>query len=202
MNGRTRVGHEYLTAATENWAALRVKTQKRWRYSDTIPLTSVSNVSSPSFVFATIHWSASSLCFASNAIPKRAGFKPWPKLWHNLRASCETEWMREFDLATACKWIGNSPKVAAQHYAMSMDLGSDFAKAAGRVLPQNPPQQTAESEAISEKRKENPKAPLVISAGGLPSLSIVSPQLLHINNQTYGRYRIRTCDLMRVMHAL
>ena len=110
--------------------------------------------------------------------------------------------MREFDLATACKWIGNSPKVAAQHYAMSADLGADFAKATGMNPPQNPPQQPAESDGISEKRKESPMTTLVISAAGLPGLSIVSPRLLHIDNLTYGRYRIRTCDLMRVMHAL
>lgn len=64
-------------------------------------------------------------------IIRRAGFAPWPKRWHNLRASRETELMREYDLATVCKWIGNSPEVAAKHYAMSADLDADFEKAAG-----------------------------------------------------------------------
>ena len=38
--------------------------------------------------------------------------------------------MREYDLATVCKWIGNSPEVAARHYATSVDLDADFQRAA------------------------------------------------------------------------
>ncbi len=64
----------------------------------------------------------------------RAGLKPWPKLFHNLRASRETELMREYDLATVCKWIGNSPAIAAKHYAMSIDLNADFARATGGTV--------------------------------------------------------------------
>ena len=66
-------------------------------------------------------------------IIKRAGHLPWPKLFHNLRASRESELMREFDLATVCKWIGNSPEVAARHYAVSCDLDGDFQRAAGKA---------------------------------------------------------------------
>jgi len=64
-------------------------------------------------------------------IIKWAGLKPWPRLFHNLRASRETELMREYDLATVCRWIGNSPAVAARHYATSIDLDADFRRAAG-----------------------------------------------------------------------
>jgi hypothetical protein len=63
----------------------------------------------------------------------RAGEKVWPKLFHNLRASRETELMREYDLATVCKWIGNSPAVAAKHYATSVDLNADFQRATGKT---------------------------------------------------------------------
>lgn len=62
---------------------------------------------------------------------ERAGMTPWPRLFQNLRASRETELMREYDLSTVCKWIGNSPAVAAKHYAMSVDLDGDFRRAAG-----------------------------------------------------------------------
>jgi integrase len=61
----------------------------------------------------------------------QAGAKPWPRLFHNLRASRESELMRDYDLATVCKWIGNSPAVAARHYATSIDLDADFRRAAG-----------------------------------------------------------------------
>jgi integrase len=64
-------------------------------------------------------------------IIRRAGLSPWPKLFHNLRASRESELLREFDLATVCKWLGNSPVVMARHYATSVDLDGDFRRAAG-----------------------------------------------------------------------
>lgn len=48
---------------------------------------------------------------------REAKITPWPKLWHSMRASRETELIREFGITTACLWIGNSPTVAAKHYA-------------------------------------------------------------------------------------
>ena len=75
----------------------------------------------------------------------RAGITPWPRLFHNLRASRETELMREYDLATVCKWIGNSPEVAAKHYASSVDLNADFQRAAG--LPHEAQQKAQQSAA-------------------------------------------------------
>jgi hypothetical protein len=39
--------------------------------------------------------------------------------------------MREYDLATVCCWIGNSPAVAARHYATCVSLDADFRRAAG-----------------------------------------------------------------------
>jgi integrase len=46
----------------------------------------------------------------------RAGVPIWPKLFQNLRATRETELMERFPVHVVCKWIGNSPKIAAQHY--------------------------------------------------------------------------------------
>lgn len=45
----------------------------------------------------------------------------------------ETELMREYDWQPVCKWIGNSPAVAAKHYAMSVNLNADFDKAVGPI---------------------------------------------------------------------
>jgi integrase len=47
----------------------------------------------------------------------KAQLSPWPKLWHSMRASRETELIRDYGITTACLWIGNSPSVAAKHYA-------------------------------------------------------------------------------------
>lgn len=61
----------------------------------------------------------------------RAGLTPWPKPFHNMRASRQSELMAAYDLATACRWLGNSPTIAAQHYAMSTDNDGAFRKAVG-----------------------------------------------------------------------
>ena len=63
-------------------------------------------------------------------IIQRAGLTPWAKLWHNMRASRQSELMAEYSLADACRWIGNSPVVAARHYAVSPDTDA-FRRAAG-----------------------------------------------------------------------
>ena len=39
--------------------------------------------------------------------------------------------MREYGIATACQWISNSPKVAATHYDISIDIDVDYRRAAG-----------------------------------------------------------------------
>ncbi len=39
--------------------------------------------------------------------------------------------MAEYSLSTACRWLGNSPTVAARHYAMTIDQDADFQQAVG-----------------------------------------------------------------------
>ncbi|REJ89270.1 MAG: integrase [Planctomycetota bacterium] len=59
----------------------------------------------------------------------RAGITPWPKLFHNLRASRETELADEFPEHVVCTWIGNSPQIARRHYLQVTD--EHFRRAAG-----------------------------------------------------------------------
>ncbi len=49
-------------------------------------------------------------------IIRKAGLKPWPKLFINCRASRETELAERFPMHVVCAWIGNSERVAAKHY--------------------------------------------------------------------------------------
>ena len=51
----------------------------------------------------------------------KAGHEPWPRLFQNLRASCETDWVEKYPSHVVAKWLGHSPKVAAQHYLMSRE---------------------------------------------------------------------------------
>jgi hypothetical protein len=49
----------------------------------------------------------------------KAGHEVWPRLLQNLRASCATDWVERYPSHVVAKWLGHSPKVAAQHYLMS-----------------------------------------------------------------------------------
>lgn len=63
---------------------------------------------------------------------KKADILPWPKLFHNMRASRETELLDEFPVKDVCSWIGNSQAIAMKHYAMRRE--DSFARAAGIEL--------------------------------------------------------------------
>lgn len=59
---------------------------------------------------------------------KRNGLTPWPKLFHALRASRQTDLMKAgFPQHVINKWIGNSRAVAEEHYLMVTE--ADYAKA-------------------------------------------------------------------------
>lgn len=63
-------------------------------------------------------------------IIRRAGEKPWPKLFHNLRASRETELAAEHPIHVVCQWIGNTAAIAAKHYLTVRE--EDYKRAAGQ----------------------------------------------------------------------
>lgn len=83
------------------------------------------------FVIETYRTVESNLRTRLRRAIKRAGLTPWPKTFHNLRASRETELLFEFPMHVVVKWIGNSQPVAIKHYAMIRD--EDFQRAAGMV---------------------------------------------------------------------
>jgi integrase len=60
-------------------------------------------------------------------IIRRAGVQPWPRLFHNLRASRETELAEQFPIHVVCSWIGNTEKIAARHYLQTTDAYFDRA---------------------------------------------------------------------------
>ncbi len=90
-------------------------------------------------------WANANLRTTFEKIVNRAGLTPWPRLFHNLRASCESDLAREYPITTACRWIGNTVSIAARHYVQVTD--DDFLRASGAAqqAAQNPAQQTAET---------------------------------------------------------
>lgn len=77
-------------------------------------------------------------------IIRRAGLAPWPKLFHNLRASRQTDLAALYPLHVVCAWIGNSELIAKKHYLQTTE--DDFRRAAEGVAGQTA-QKTAQKAA-------------------------------------------------------
>lgn len=56
-----------------------------------------------------------------------AGVTPWPRLFHSMRASRQTELERQFPRHVVCAWMGNSAAVAAKSYLLVTE--DDFTQA-------------------------------------------------------------------------
>jgi integrase len=72
-------------------------------------------------------WGGANLRTTFGRIVRRAGVEPWPRLWHSLRASCESDLANSFPLATVTKWLGNTPSVALRHYVDPTEAAFDRA---------------------------------------------------------------------------
>ncbi len=79
------------------------------------------------FAIGTTGWINCSLGSRFAKIIKRAGLTRWPRLFHALRASRETELAQEYPLHVVTAWLGNTPKIAMKHYLMVTE--NDFQKA-------------------------------------------------------------------------
>jgi integrase len=96
-------------------------------------------------------------------IIKRAGLKPWPRLFHNLRATRQTELSARFPIHVVCEWLGNSRLVAQEHYLRVTD--ADFAAAVTSVQGASRDAYTTHDDALlsandDKRRSQNVKKPL------------------------------------------
>jgi integrase len=94
-------------------------------------------------------------------ILRRARVQPWERLFHNLRASRQTELADQFPLHVVTDWIGNSPDIADRHYLKTTE--DHFRKAVASdpcTIPvhyaQNTTQQAAET---GRNRSQTQNAP-------------------------------------------
>jgi integrase len=74
-------------------------------------------------------WANANLRTTFEKIVRRAGVQVWSRLFHNLRASRETELVETYPVQVVTSWLGNSPRVAMRHYLMTTD--EHFATAVG-----------------------------------------------------------------------
>jgi integrase len=64
-------------------------------------------------------------------IVTRAGCRPWPRTFQNLRSSFATDVVQQFPAHVAGAWLGHSPTVAAAHYWQARDCNFDVAVTRG-----------------------------------------------------------------------
>jgi integrase len=93
-------------------------------------------------------WRNCNLRTTFEKIVKRAGLTPWPRLFHNLRSSRQTELAERFPSHVVCDWLGNSEDIARKHYYQPTD--DHFARALDEA----------------DKAKQNPKQLVAASIGG------------------------------------
>jgi integrase len=72
-----------------------------------------------SLVFPLVSDAAVNLRTSLRRFIVKAGVQVWPKLFHNLRSSRETELLAKYSIADVCNWFGHSPTVAARFYAQA-----------------------------------------------------------------------------------
>jgi integrase len=73
-----------------------------------------------------------------------AKLDPWPKLFHNLRSSRQTELTETFPAHVVCAWLGNTEDVARDHYLQVTDSHFERAAKAEEKAAQNPAQCASE----------------------------------------------------------
>ena len=82
-------------------------------------------------LFPKLVGSSGNLRTSFHKIIERAGHKPWPRLFQNLRGSCETDWVDHYPSHQVASWLGHSPSIAARHYLKHKDLHVQAATGTG-----------------------------------------------------------------------
>ena len=137
-------------------------------------------------------------------IARRAGVKMWPKAFHNMRASRQSELEKEVGLTAACRYLGNSITVAAQHYLMATNIEEDLRRAlaiktAGTESGTNLAKKAAKYQAAPIGTKPQNAAKTLDNQGFL-QLGTDTCTLVH--NMGNGPEWIRTIDLVIISDAL
>lgn len=106
-------------------------------------------------------WRNCNLRTTFEKIIHRAGLTPWPRLFHNLRSSRQTELAEQFPSHVVCSWLGNSEDIARKHYYQTTD--EHFARAIGDAeqAKQNPKQLAA----VSSRNESQPETANAVFAG-------------------------------------
>lgn len=112
-------------------------------------------------------------------ILKRAGIKPWQRLFQNLRASRETELANEYPLHVVTAWLGNTETVAGKHYLQVTDAHFEQAQrvktgaTASQMVPKPAPRDPAAIRTDSQETRK--PSELTAQTVGIPMVTETNP---------------------------
>ena len=120
-------------------------------------------------------WKNCNLRTAFEKLVKRAGLEPWPRLFHNLRSSRETELLEQFPVHVVAQWMGHDAKVSLKYYAQTTE--DHFDRAAGGAesgarAAQKPAQQAAAGHRRERKSSPENEAGEAVDASPCGSLHL------------------------------
>lgn len=110
----------------------------------------------------------------------KAGLDAWPRPWHGMRASCESDLASKYPLHVVTAWLGNTPKVAADHYLsvlpehvatasgtasksdrQALEGRSDRGPAEPMATPRGPARSSTGGGTVPPRNRRNPVLPAV-----------------------------------------
>jgi integrase len=95
-----------------------------------------------------------------------AGVKPWPRLFHSMRSTRQTELADRFPIHTVCTWIGNSEAIATKHYLQTTE--QHFAEAARNAAQTTAkPRQGKTRRSVAKRKPLDSRTVAVAGVGGL-----------------------------------
>jgi integrase len=120
-------------------------------------------------------WMNANLRTTFQKIVQRAGLQSWPRLFHNLRASRETELVEVYPVQVVTSWLGNTPSVAMRHYLMTTDEHFDAAvngdiKVAQKAAQHAHAIERNEPQVATAAHKKTPALPGLASSGDFSQL--------------------------------
>ena len=89
----------------------------------------------------------------------KAGIKPWPKLFQNLRSTRETELVEQWPEHVVCAWLGNTRAVARKYYLQVTD--EHFQQAAQNAAQYGAARRGIEQNVTLKKESQNADLQLV-----------------------------------------
>jgi len=125
-------------------------------------------------------------------IIERAGVKPWPKLWQNLRATRATELVRTEPDHVVNAFMGHTTKCAHEHYRQTTD--DDYERALQNAVHypvQNRPAATGSGQKPNNVRETQAPAASAVARNLGKRPEVAGSR----EKRSNGPGKIRTCDL-------